>query len=359
MAVDEVVTFPMMGGDGTCSYAHNSQFQRGTVDAAKELVREAIVNKLDVGSYGYDNSYTVRIADLGCSVGPNTFISVQNIIEALEFKFQNLSLPVPDFQVFFNDHTENDFNTLFRTLPPRKYYAAGVPGSFHGRLFPKSTLHVVNSFNAMHWLSKTPKVNMLEKSLEWNQGSIKCTRFMKGVHETFQAQFRSDFESILNARAEELVPGGLMVFSLITGPSGIPFADTVQGATYNFLGSCLWDLAKMGVISEEKVCTFNVPAYFPYVEELESLIQRNGHFAMERMQQLDQPMRHKTFPAQFYLSHLRAVLGGLIGKHFGEELLENIFNHINTKEAEILSIHNGKLHKEIEVFVVLKRISKN
>lgn len=40
------------------------------MDAAKELVREAIVNKLDVGSYGYDNSYTVRIADLGCSVGP-------------------------------------------------------------------------------------------------------------------------------------------------------------------------------------------------------------------------------------------------------------------------------------------------
>lgn len=328
------------------------------MEAAKELVKEAIDNKLDVGSLGCDNSYTVQIADLGCSVGPNTFISVQNIIEALELKFQNLSLSVPDFQVFFNDHIENDFNTLFRTLPPRKYYAAGVPGSFHSRLFPKSTLHVVNSFSAMHWLSKIPKVNMFEKSLEWNQGSIKCTRFMKEVAETFQAQFRSDFESILTARAEELVPGGLMVILLYCAPDGIPFADTIVGALYNLLGSCLWDLAKMGVISEEKAYTFNVPAYLPYVKELESLIQRNGLFTIERMQQLNKPMSHKTFPAQFHLLHLRATIEGLIGKHFGEELSDKIFNHMNSKEVEILSIFDGKRHRAIDLFLVLKRISK-
>ncbi|KAL0409410.1 UNVERIFIED_CONTAM: Farnesoic acid carboxyl-O-methyltransferase, partial [Sesamum radiatum] len=48
--------------------------------------------------------------------------------------------------VFFNDKVGNDFNTLFSSLPSeRLYYATGVPGSFHGRLLPKASLHFAYS----------------------------------------------------------------------------------------------------------------------------------------------------------------------------------------------------------------------
>ncbi|KAM0980157.1 hypothetical protein ACFX2J_015745 [Malus domestica] len=126
-------TYPMKGGDGPNSYANNSTLQKGYVDAAKERLSKAVAEKLDVDVLLSSNTFC--IADLGCSVGPNTFIAVDNILEAVEFKFQSqgLNSQIPEFQVFFNDHTLNDFNRLFKSLPQTKrYYAAGVPGSFVG-----------------------------------------------------------------------------------------------------------------------------------------------------------------------------------------------------------------------------------
>jgi len=107
-------------------------FQRGVIDAAKELITESIAEKLDATNFVL--STTFRIADLGCSTGPNTFFAVQNIIEAVQLKYkcQELHSQLPEFQVFFNDHVSNDFNTLFASLPlDRQYYAAAVAGSFY------------------------------------------------------------------------------------------------------------------------------------------------------------------------------------------------------------------------------------
>ena len=112
------------------------------MDAANELMNEGIKEKLDFKSPCSDSSNicTFRIADFGCSVGPNTFFAVEKIMEAVEQKYQACqfqNFPPLEFQVFFNDVTANDFNTLFKTLPSyRKYLAAGVPGTFYGRLFP-------------------------------------------------------------------------------------------------------------------------------------------------------------------------------------------------------------------------------
>lgn len=130
--------------------------QRGVIDAAKLVILEAVTEKLDLTNPIFDSSCnSFRIADFGCSTGPNTFLAVQNIVEAVEQKYQKSALEAPEFQVFFNDHVDNDFNILFRTLPPaRKYFAAGVPGSFYSRVFPKASLHFVHCSYALHWLSK-------------------------------------------------------------------------------------------------------------------------------------------------------------------------------------------------------------
>ncbi|XP_028117645.1 probable S-adenosylmethionine-dependent methyltransferase At5g38780 [Camellia sinensis] len=208
--------FPMNGGDGTYSYTKNSQYQRTSSDSVKEMIKDAIVDKFDITSLSF-SSNTIRIADLGCSVGPNTFIAMQNVLEAMEMKFhsQNATSEMPEFQLFFSDHTSNDFNRLFSSLPPdRQYFATGVPGSFHGRLFPKSSLHFVHSSIAVHWLSKVPE-ELLDKSCPaWNKGRIHCTSAPKEVINAYTTQFAKDMETFFNARADEIEVGGMMIVTL-------------------------------------------------------------------------------------------------------------------------------------------------
>lgn len=221
------------------------------MDATKEMVKEAMADKLDFEVPGFENSTAFQIADLGCSTGPSTFIAMQNIIEAVEQKHQNPS--ALEFQVFFNDRFDNDFNTLFKSLPPsRKYFATAVPGSFHSRLFPNSTLHFVYSSCALHWLSKVPEDIQDSESPAWSKDSIQCTGFVKEVAEVYAAQFKNDMECFLNARAEELVEGGLMVIILSALPDGIPMSRTTKGKTYGLSGSCLIDMAKTVRISLRK-----------------------------------------------------------------------------------------------------------
>ena len=128
-------SFTMIGGEGPNSYREHSKYQGALVIAAKEKINEAISTKLDIDF----TSNLVNIADFGCSSGPNTFTAVQTLIDAVENKYKKESnIEGIEFQVFFNDSSNNDFNTLFKTLPPaRLYFASGVPGSFFGRVLPK------------------------------------------------------------------------------------------------------------------------------------------------------------------------------------------------------------------------------
>lgn len=109
----------------------------------------------------------LKIADLGCSLGPNTLLVVLEIIDILSTTSQKLNSPLPSLQAFLNDLPGNDFNTIFRSLQSfyRKLetekgntfgncFISGVPGSFYGRLFPCNSLHFVHSSYAIMWLSE-------------------------------------------------------------------------------------------------------------------------------------------------------------------------------------------------------------
>ena len=70
----------------------------------------AIIKKFDPNAISSSPTNPMCIADFGCSTGPNTFIAVMNIIEAVEVKFESLGLfEVPTFQVFFNYQVSKDF----------------------------------------------------------------------------------------------------------------------------------------------------------------------------------------------------------------------------------------------------------
>eukprot|EP00262_Sarcandra_glabra_P019586 TRINITY_DN7430_c0_g1_i1.p1 TRINITY_DN7430_c0_g1~~TRINITY_DN7430_c0_g1_i1.p1 ORF type:complete len:245 (-),score=26.24 TRINITY_DN7430_c0_g1_i1:26-760(-) len=237
-------TFTMVGGRGYTSYANNSSYQREAGDLVKEMLEEAIAEKLDFCDF--PSMETFNVADLGCSVGPNTFFIVQLIIEAVEKKLasQGLSSCAPEFQVFFNDHSSNDFNTLFTSLPPdRRYFAMAAPGSFHGRLFPKASLHFVHSSHSLHWLSEVPREILDKNSAAWNKGRIYFVGGPIEVVEAYSKQFEKDLRAFLSTRAQEMVVGGMMAILLAGSEEKIQPNHSPLGLTFGLLGSALMDMA--------------------------------------------------------------------------------------------------------------------
>lgn len=208
--------------------------------AAEELVTEAIVQNFDIVKIS--PSTTIRVADLGCSVGPNAFFAVQNILEAIH---QLMKSEILEFQVLFNDHSSNDFNTLFSSLPPnRRYHAAGVPGSFYSRLFPTHSLHIVHSSFSVHWLSRVPKKVVDRSSPAWNRGRISYLNTTDEVVEAYSDQSAEDMARFLQARAEEIADGGLIILIFSARPDQTPHSQLTANIINDMLGSCFIHLAK-------------------------------------------------------------------------------------------------------------------
>ncbi|KAK4717077.1 hypothetical protein R3W88_015415 [Solanum pinnatisectum] len=140
----------MNGGIGNSSYAKNSLLQQKVILMTKSITNKAIsalYNNLSPGE-------TIRIADLGCSSGPNTFLTISQLIQTIHEECKsNGQQQSPEIHVFLNDLPSNDFNTIFRSLPTfyedlRKQntggdglFVTGIAGSFYTRLFPSKTLH--------------------------------------------------------------------------------------------------------------------------------------------------------------------------------------------------------------------------
>ncbi|PHT60438.1 hypothetical protein CQW23_02801 [Capsicum baccatum] len=185
--------------------------ERNVADNAKLMVREAIIENLDI------QTKTFVIVDMGCSVGPNTFFAMQNVVQAIKHKYHSTCSQI-EFHVFFNDHVTNDFNVLFESLfsdHQKTYFAAAIPGSFYGRLFPSRSIHVAYSCYALQWLSRVPK-GLIDKT---NKGRIHYDGASIDVWNAYVDQFEKDMEVFLSARANEMVHGGLIVLVLPSIPS--------------------------------------------------------------------------------------------------------------------------------------------
>ncbi|KAI9128094.1 hypothetical protein K1719_001087 [Acacia pycnantha] len=348
--------FPMTGGDGQHSYAQNSTFQRRGIEITKNIIKETILEKLHLETLLQNSS--IRIADLGCSVGPNSFFTVKNMIDSVNLKFESHKehhgLDSLEFQVFFNDHVGNDFNTLFKSLPEDKqYYAAAVPGSFHGRLFPESSIHVFNCAHSLHWLSKVPKEIVDKNSPAYNKGKIYFTNEDKEVAEAYFAQFQRDFESFLNSRALELVPGGIMIIIIACVP---PNSFNGFQATLNIMGDVLMEKANKGIVNEGLVDSFNLPIYVPSSEEMKELIRKNGNFKLEKSELLFRLYKdkHQT-DAHSYSMHFKAASEGVFKEHFKQEIVDDIFVQLEKKLTSGFNFLTHPTYKELGEIFILKR----
>ncbi|KAL1214859.1 Farnesoic acid carboxyl-O-methyltransferase [Cardamine amara subsp. amara] len=345
-------SFTMIGGEGPDSYQKHSKWQGGLLEAAKEKINEAISTKLDIDF----TSNLVNIADFGCSTGPNTFKAVQTIIDAVEHKYQKENnYEEIEFQVFFNDSSNNDFNTLFKTLPQaRRYYTAGVPGSFFGSVLPKRTLHVGVSSYSLHFVSTVPKEIKDHDSQVWNK-DIHCTGLSKEVVKAYLDQYKIDMGSYLNARAQELLSGGLLLLLGSCLPNGVQMSETLNGMMLDCIGSALNDMAEKGLIDQEKLDTFKLPIYVAYASELKQTIEDNGFYTIERFDIISNENEEIPIDEEFLTVSFKVTVGGIVASQFGQDAMEKTFEVVKIKTQEILpQLANAK--PEMQYLIVLRRI---
>uniref|UniRef100_A0A2N9GQD6 Uncharacterized protein n=1 Tax=Fagus sylvatica TaxID=28930 RepID=A0A2N9GQD6_FAGSY len=186
-------------------------------------------------------------------------------------------------------------------------------------------------------------------STSCNKGRIYYSNAPNEVGQAYSAQYAKDIGSFLCARAEELAPGGLMNNSNSLGVTmGQFLAQSSMGPHFEDLESSLLDMAKEGIISKDRIDSFNLPIYSPSMEELRTLIQENGCFEIVRLD--GQPQKYPTITAM----ECRAGLEGIFSKHFGSENMDPLFNRC----AKIIDgrplKRNGHTYS-IGLFVLLKR----
>ncbi|KAL5995018.1 Gibberellic acid methyltransferase 2 [Asimina triloba] len=351
----------MQGGDDDGSYAKNSEAPASAITLSKPLLIQAIHSmKL------FHHEPSLRIADLGCATGYNTLATIDLVVDALRSRYTQLDhcTTMPEFEAFFSDLPSNDFNSLFRSLPSfqdskkKHYYAAGVPGSFYHRLFPKAKLHMAVSLSALHWLSQIPEAVLDHGSPAWNKGRAWIDGANKEVVEAYAKQSEEDLINFLRCRREEIVEGGVL-FILMAGRRGSQQPENQLGdpdsrAKHPFTSSMdqAWeDLLNEGLIDEEVRDTFNIPAYMRSTNEVNAAFEQCKGFEIQTLeyQRIVEHSREKqeewikdpTSYGRSKANLVRATLKPIVEAHLGPKLSEELFKRFERRASSDL----GMLHK--------------
>lgn len=356
-------TLCMQGGDGDGSYARNCEAPASAIALSKPSLLKAI-SCMNL----FRGEASLRIADLGCGTGFNSLSTIDLVVESIKKRYARESISVPEFEAFFSDLPLNDFNTLFRSLPhlcprgndekPRKlsYYAAGVPGSFYERLFPRGKLHVAISLSALHWMSRIPEAVLDKNSHAWNQGRAWIDGARNEVVEAYAKQSEEDLKAFLRCRAEEMVSGGLL-FILMAGRSDSEHPENQLGDPdtkakhpfTNVMDQAWNDLVKENLIDEETRDAFNIPAYMRSREEIRRAFNHSKAFEIKSLK-FRKVMEHSKEKQKKWIKDpisygktkanlVRATLRPIIDAHLrSSHLSQEFFKRFEKRAAEDINL---------------------
>ncbi|GLJ30837.1 hypothetical protein SUGI_0612600 [Cryptomeria japonica] len=354
----------MNGGQTDSSYARNSCYQEISLRILQPYLEESIgqMKMVPCGRF--------CIADLGCAAGPNTLHVAQIICRAVQKKYKALGIGMPDLQVFFSDLPCNDFNLLFQSLPLSvppdgrlqacHYFAAGVAGSFHNRLFPRSSLHFIHSSFSLHWLSRVPPEVENQMSSSWNGDRVYISKEGRvEVAEAYLRQFQEDLKSFLRARAEEVVEGGWM-FLFFSGRAGAcPRQQGGSGAVGDILELAFKDMVCEGVIERATRDSFNLPFFSPSALEVRELVEEDGSFLVKKMEFLSMDTEMKIQSdvdfGRMVAKQFRAILEVLIASYFGEHVVESLFQRFAERASQNASVLYNSLRQGGGILAIIER----
>ncbi|XP_057458828.1 probable jasmonic acid carboxyl methyltransferase 2 isoform X1 [Lotus japonicus] len=343
----------MNTGVGEASYANNSTLQRKVLFEMKSILEESIKTLLHHTTF----KSNLKVADLGCSSGPNSLLVVSDIMSVINTTRLGSKQEVPILQVYLSDLFGNDFNGIFKLLPDfyQKIQDRGdkagacfinaTPGNFYGRLFPNNYIDFFHSSNSLHWLSQSPEE--LTKGAEpLNKGHIYLTiKSPKIVYKAYFEQFQRDFNLFLRSRSNELTLDGSMVLSLL----GRENAAFEKGTTQDLIELVLKDMVLEGLLEETKLDCFNMPIYIPTVEEVKQIIEAEGSFTLQTLKtiqiSLDGHLPHDMdtkIKGELISKTLRSVVEPLYSAAFGKGIMDELFSRFAHKISQAIEFE--KLH---------------
>ncbi|KAL2906700.1 Salicylate carboxymethyltransferase [Bienertia sinuspersici] len=344
--MDVEKNFHMKGGHDETSYSRNSSLQKKASDMVKHITMETIQE-----AYTSTTPEILSIADLGCSSGPNTFSMIRDMYRTVEEAYRNTlingskSPELSSVSVYLNDLPTNDFNSIFKDLPDfinqeviskneqghfrPSLFVAASPGSFYAPIFPSNFLHFIYSSYSLHWLSKVPPGIYDEDGKSMNKGCIYISESSPPrIIVAYSQQFRDDFSRFLHLRSQELTKGGRMVLIFLGRETPHHF-DRGNSFLWNLLAQSFAVLISKGEVEEEKLNSYDVHFYAPSKEEIEEEVRKEGSFKLVRMEMF-QIEREGTNNVVSYgmavASTVRAIQESMISHHFGEHILDSLFN---------------------------------
>ncbi|KAK8985945.1 hypothetical protein V6N11_037664 [Hibiscus sabdariffa] len=351
----EAKVLRMNEADHEISYANNSVIQNAAILKVMPIIEESVSDM-----FSETAPTCVKVADLGCSSGPNTFMTISQVIDTIHGICTQQQLKLPEFEVILNDLPENDFNSVFKSVPgfierlekekgdmmQERCYISGIAGSFYHRLFPTRSLHFVHSSYSLHWLSMVPV------GVENNKGNICMAESSPpNVVKAYSQQFRKDFTNFLSMRSKEIIPQGRMVLTFLARKNPNPSNEDYG---LELVAMSLLDLVAQGVVKEADVDSFNLPVYTPCKEEVGEIVEREGSFEIKELQVFEvdlsylnrgERLRNKDL-GKNYANTMRAVLEPMICSHFGDAIVDNLFLRFADNAADLSknSMHRKKIN---------------
>lgn len=302
------------------------------------------------------NPTILTVVDLGCSSGENTLLFVSNVLAAIRCHGDKLPRgnQLVELQFFLNDLPGNDFNHVFQSLqrfkesmavipskreerrPP--FYIAGLPSSYYTKLLPRQSVHLFHSSYCLHWRSQLPDELVGKAGMYLNKENIYIAKSTPPhVVKLYQEQFQKDMLLFLKLRYEELVVGGQMVLTFL----GRKDEDVYTGAMshlYGLLAQSMETLVQEGLVKREKLDAFNLPFYGPSVDEVNDIVKASGQFDINHIKLFesnwdphdksegDDPLHDPLRSGKNVAKTLRAVMEPLFVSHFGESIINRLFD---------------------------------
>lgn len=169
------------------------------------------------------------------------------------------------------------------------------------------------------------------EGIEDNKRNIYIARTSPpSVLKAYYDQFAKDFSTFLRCRAEEVVAGGRMVLTILG--SNTNNNDEESSYMWESLATVLNDMVVEGLIEEKQLNSFNIPQYSPTAAEFCDLVEKEGSFTLSQVHVSE--VNWKASENNDYVNGVRAVLEPLLTSHFGETIIEELFQRY-TKRVQI------------------------
>ncbi|TKY69485.1 Monomethylxanthine methyltransferase 1 [Spatholobus suberectus] len=329
--------------------------QQKVILKVKPILEESVKRLLHCPNF----KSKLKMADLGCSSGPNAIMVMYDIITIIDNTKQSLNreAPVTVLQIYLNDLFENDFNNIFKLLPNfyqrvqergdkvGACFVNATPGNFYGRLFPNNYIHFFHSSYSLHWLSQAPEE--LTKGTEpLNKGNIHITTTSSPVvYKAYFEQFQRDFKLFLKSRSDELKSGGIMVLTFI----GREKAHEIS-SPWVVIGMVLKDMVLEGLVEEAKLDSFNLPIYGPTIEEVRQVIEAEGSFTLQTLKtfklgweatlqgEVSDYVVDSKVRGEFRAKTIRAVFEPLLTAEFGKDVMDELFSRFAKKVSQLIEL---------------------